>query len=154
MLVIGKVPIGSCAMSQGDWIVAGVNCGLMVGNVPAGYHAITPYFTVADADRLIAFMTGAFDGQVLIEDRSENGRVRHARVRIGDSIVMLNEAGDDYAANESQMHLFVVDVDAAFTRALQEGASALMEPNNRPHGDRMAGFRDPCANTWWIASLG
>ena len=154
MLVIGKVPIGSCAMSQGDWIVAGVNCGLMVGNVPAGYHAITPYFTVADADRLIAFMTGAFDGQVLIEDRSENGRVRHARVRIGDSIVMLNEAGDDYAANESQMHLFVVDVDAAFTRALQEGASALMEPNNRPHGDRMAGFRDPCANTWWIASPG
>lgn len=153
-MVIGKVPIGSCAMSQGDWIVAGVNCGLMVGNVPAGYHAITPYFTVADADRLIAFMTGAFDGQVLIEDRSENGRVRHARVRIGDSIVMLNEAGDDYAANESQMHLFVVDVDAAFTRALQEGASALMEPNNRPHGDRMAGFRDPCANTWWIASPG
>ena len=120
--------------------------------MPAGYHAITPYFTVADANRLIAFMMGAFDGQVLIEDRSENGRVRHARVRIEDSIVMLNEAGDDYTANESQMHLFVADVDATFTRALQQGASALMEPNNRPHGDRMAGFCDPCANSWWIAS--
>ena len=89
--------------------------------MPAGYHAITPYFTVADADRLIAFMTDAFDGDVLIEDRSDNGRVRHARVCIGDSIVMLNEAGDDYAANESQMHLFVEDVDATFTRALQQG---------------------------------
>ena len=126
----------------------------MVGNVPEGYHAITPYFTVVDADRMIAFMMGVFEGRVLVEDRSENGRVRHARVRIGDSIVMLNEAGDDYAANESQVHLYVVDVDATFKRALQEGASSLMVPNDRPHGDRMAGFRDPCANTWWIAAPG
>lgn len=126
----------------------------MGGAAPAGYHAITPYFTVADANRLIAFMEDALDGHVLIEDRSDDGRVRHARVRIGDSIVMLNEAGDDYAVNESQMHLFVEDVDATFTRALQHGASALMEPNDRAHGDRMAGIRDPCANTWWIASPG
>ena len=122
--------------------------------MPAGYHAITPYFTVTDADRLIAFMTDAFDGHVLMVDRRDNARVRHARVRIGDSIVMLNEASDGYAANESQMHLFVDDVDATFARALRHGASTLMEPNSRPHGDRMAGFRDPCANTWWIARPG
>ncbi|WP_424345502.1 VOC family protein [Ilumatobacter sp.] len=107
---------------------------------------------MADADRLIAF--NAFDGDVLVEDRNENGRVRHARVRIGDLIVMLNEANDDHAASESQVHLFVDDVDARFTRVLQEGASTLMEPNDRPHGDRTAGFRDPCANTWWIARRG
>ena len=47
----------------------------MAGNAPPGYHAITPYFTVADADRLIAFMIDALDGHVLIEDRSENDRV-------------------------------------------------------------------------------
>ena len=125
----------------------------MAENVPDGYHAITPYFTVTDADRLIAFMVGVFEGRVLSEDRLENGRVRHARLRIGDSIVMLNEAGDDYSANESQMHLYVTDVDATFRRALEEGASTLMEPCDRPHGDRMAGFRDPCANTWWIAQV-
>jgi len=124
----------------------------MAGDVPEGYHTITAYFTVTDADRLIAFMTGAFDAQVLIEDRTEKGRVRHARIRIGDSVVMLNEADDDYPANESQMHLYVVDVEATFKRALQEGAFTLMEPNDRPHGDRMAGFRDPCGNTWWIAT--
>ncbi len=126
----------------------------MMDNVPEGYHSITPYFTVADADRLIAFMLTVFDGHLVKEDRTEDGRVRHARVRIGDSIVMLNEAGGDYAANESQMHLYVRDVDATFQRALEEGASAVMEPNVRPHGDRMAGFRDPCANTWWIATPG
>lgn len=124
----------------------------MVENVPEGHHAITPYFTVADADRLIAFMVGALDGRVVTDDRSDEGRVRHARIRIGDSTVMLNEASDVYEANESQMHLYVADVDATFQRALREGASALMEPNERPHGDRMAGFRDPCANTWWIAT--
>ena len=124
----------------------------MAENVPDGYHAITPYFTVADADRLIAFMKSAFDGRVVMDDRTEDGRVRHARVRIADSIVMLNEAGDDYEANVSQMHLYVADVDATYSRALEEGASSLMEPNDRPHGDRMAGFRDPCANIWWIAA--
>ena len=134
-------------------IVDGLRCGVMVENLPEGYHAVTPYFTVPDADRLIAFMVGAFDGSVLLEDRDGSGRVKHARVRIGDSIVMLNEAGD-YAANASQIHLYVSDVDATFARALREGASTLMEPNERPHGDRMAGFRDPCANTWWIASPG
>ena len=120
--------------------------------MPSGYHAITPYFTVADANRLIAFMTEVLDGHVLMEDRCDNGRIRHARVRIGDSIVMLNEANADYTANESQLHLFVDDVDATFAQALRHGAASLMEPNVRPHGDRMAGFRDPCDNTWWIAS--
>lgn len=126
----------------------------MGGHVPVGYHTITPYFTVIDADRLIAFMTAVFDGKVLLEDRNENGRVRHARVQIGDSIVMLNEAGDGDAANESQVHLFVADVEATFARAVEHGASVLMEPNDRPHGDRMAGFGDPCANTWWVARPG
>ncbi len=124
----------------------------MVENVPDRYHSITPYFTVPDADHLIAFLISAFDGRVVKEDRTEDGRVRHARVLIGDSIVMLNEATDEYEANESQMHLYVTDVDETFSKALEQGASALMEPNVRPHGDRMAGFRDPCANIWWIAT--
>ncbi len=58
----------------------------------------------------------------------------------------------DYEANRSQLHLYVADVDAAFVAALREGATAVMEPNQRPHGDRMAGFRDPCDNLWWIAA--
>ena len=125
----------------------------MAGSIiPEGYHTITPYFTVPDADHLILFVTSAFDGQLLKEDRYENGRLRHARIRIGDSIMMLNEAGGDYSANESQMHLYVADVDAVYRKALDQGASAVMEPNDRPHGDRMAGLRDPCGNTWWIAT--
>ncbi len=124
----------------------------MTDNAAAGLHSITPYFTVDDADRLVAFLRAVFDGQVIMEDRNANNRIRHARVRIGDSVIMLNESGPDYEANRSQMHLYVRDVDAVFSTALAEGATSLMEPNQRPHGARMAGFRDPNDNIWWVAT--
>jgi len=124
----------------------------MMNDAPDGLHSITPYFTVEDAERLISFLPAALGGQVIKEDRNEDGRVQHARVRIGDSVIMINEAGSDYAANRSQMYLYVPDVDAAYRVALSEGATALMEPNLRPFGDRVAGFQDPCGNTWWIAT--
>ncbi len=126
----------------------------MTGNniAPEGYHAITPYFTVDDADRLIEFMTSAFKASVIRENRYEDQRIQHARVLIGDSIIMLNQSSDTYPVNVSQMHLYVPDADATYMAALHSGAVSLMEPNDRPHGDRMAGIKDPCGNIWWIAT--
>ena len=120
--------------------------------MPEGYQSITPYFTVADADRLINFLTAAFDASVVKDNRYDDNRVQHARLRIGNTIIMLNESTDDYPANTSQMHLYVGDADAAYELALQLGAVSLMVPNDRPHGDRMAGIKDPCGNVWWIAT--
>ncbi len=120
-------------------------------SAPEGYHTITPYFTVADADRLIAFLAAAFEASVIKESRYEDNRLQHARLRIGNSIIMLNESSDEYPINTSQMHLFVDDADQAYEAALQLGAVSLMEPNDRPHGDRMAGIKDPCGNIWWLA---
>ncbi len=125
----------------------------MKNSMPDGYHSITPYFTVRDANKLIEFLVTAFEATIVIEKRYSNDTIQHARVRIGDSIVMLNETTEVYPANVSQMHLYVEDADITFSKALQAGATALMEPNNRPHGDRMAGVKDPCGNIWWIASL-
>ena len=124
----------------------------MTNNVPDGHHTVTPYLTVDDADRLISFLIAALDGQVTMQNRHDDGRIQHARVRVGDSMIMLNESGADYQANRSQLHVYVADVDAVFATALREGATAVMEPNRRPHGDRMAGFRDPCDNLWWVAA--
>lgn len=70
--------------------------------VPDGYQSVTPYLTVADADSLIAFLVAAFDGSVIKENRYENGHIQHARVRIGTSIIMLNESSETYPANISQ----------------------------------------------------
>lgn len=120
--------------------------------MPHGYHSITPYFTVRDAAGLMEFLVAAFDATIILDKRYPNGTVQHARVRIGDSILMMNEGTKEYPVNVSQIHLFVEDADTTFSNALTAGAIALMEPNRRPHGDRMAGVRDPCGNVWWIAT--
>lgn len=117
-------------------------------------QSITPYFTVADADRLIGFLTAAFDARVIKESRYDDNRIQHARLRIGNSIIMLNESSHNYPANMSQVHLYVANTDGAYERALTLGAESLMAPNDRPHGDRMAGIMDPCGNVWWIATHG
>jgi PhnB protein len=119
---------------------------------PEDYHSVTPYFTVDDADRFIEFLTAAFSASLIKQNRYDDNRIQHARLRIGSSIIMLNESTGDYPVNTSQMHLYVEDADATFELALRSGATAVMEPNDRPHGDRMAGIIDPCGNTWWIAA--
>ena len=119
--------------------------------LPEGYHAITPYFTVSNADQFLEFLVDAFDATIIARKQCPNGRIQHARALIGDSIIMLNESNAQYPANQSQMHLYVDNVDIVFSKALSAGASSIMEPNVRPHGDRMAGVKDPLENIWWIA---
>jgi len=120
--------------------------------LPEGYHTITPYFTVSDADQLLEFLIEAFGGAIVATNRYPTGRIQHARVRVGDSVIMVNESNEEYPVNVSQMHLYVDDVEIVFSQALSAGAVSIMEPNERPHGDRMAGVKDPCGNIWWIAT--
>ena len=117
-------------------------------------ETIIPYFTVENADQLIRFLSTVFDASMVKESRYSDGTVQHVRMRIGNSLLMLNERTDAYPQNVSQMHLFVENADATYARALNNGAVSLMEPNDRPHGDRMAGIKDPCGNIWWIATKG
>ncbi|MEL7013748.1 MAG: VOC family protein [Pseudomonadota bacterium] len=121
-------------------------------NVDAPLYTITPYFTVDDADRLIDFLIAVFDATLIKENRYTDGKVQHVRLLIGNSVVMLNSSTDAYSATVSQMHIHVGDVDQTYETALKLGARSLMEPNVRPHGDRMSGIKDPCGNLWWIAS--
>ncbi|SLN39484.1 VOC family protein [Pseudooctadecabacter jejudonensis] len=113
---------------------------------------VTPYFTVEDADLFLGFIQTVFDAQMVKDDRYADGRVPHARARIGTSLIMVNTANEAYPANVSQMHLRVANVEATLARAVNAGAKVSMAPNTRPHGERMAGVTDPCGNIWWIAS--
>lgn len=122
------------------------------GDVPL--HAITPYFTVADPAALITFATEVLGAELFYEQHGDDGTLQHARLRFGDSVVMLNQAGDAYAAQVSQMHLFVPDCRAAHAAALKAGATSIMQPNLRPHGVWMAGIKDSTGNIWWLAERG
>jgi len=115
-------------------------------------RTITPYFTVHDASGFMGFLVAAFNARVILDKRYDNNTVQHARVQIGDSVIMLNESTEAYPVNVSQTHLYVANADAVFAKAIQLGANSLMEPNTRSHGDRMAGIKDPFGNIWWIAT--
>ena len=113
-----------------------------VNPIPAGHHTVTPYLTVPDAREAIDFLKRAFGAQtteVLSED--SNGNVRHAELKIGDSMVMVGQARDQWKPRPAAFYLYVADCDAWYKRAMQAGAKSLMEP-----------AEDPAGNYWWIAT--
>ena len=118
---------------------------------PDDKQRLTPYFTVKHADEFVTFVRNVFKADLFKEDRQSDGTIQHARLSIGGSVIMLNEASDDYQPNQSQLHLYVDSIEQTYALALEQGATSLMEPNLRPHGDRMAGFKDPFGNIWWVA---
>ena len=118
----------------------------------AGHEqTVTPYLTVSDADAFLGFAQQVLAAEIIKEDRYDDGTVQHARIRIGRDVVMLNESTATYPVHTAQLHVKVADVVKTYDRALGCGADDLMSPNKRPHGEMMAGFRDPFGNVWWVA---
>jgi uncharacterized glyoxalase superfamily protein PhnB len=124
----------------------------MVKPVPDGFHTVTPYLVVEDAGKLIDFLTAAFDAEVHYAHRRPDGRIAHAEVRIGDSIVMMGSAQGDTKPMRTALYLYVLDCDALYHRALVAGGTSIGEPKDQFYGDRHGGIADPCGNIWWIAS--
>jgi uncharacterized glyoxalase superfamily protein PhnB len=81
-----------------------------------------------------------------------DGSVGHAEVRIGDSVVMVGQAGDAWPAVASALHLYVTDVDATYKTAVAAGATSKDEPEDQFYGDRRANVIDPAGNQWFIAT--
>jgi len=77
-----------------------------------------------------------------------DGMIGHAEVKIGDSIMMLGEAGSECPPMPGTSYLYVNDADATYKRALQAGATSLMEPTDMFWGDRHACVKDRCGNHW------
>jgi len=120
--------------------------------IPDGYHTVTPYLIVNDADALISFVERAFGGETLLRHADEDGNVRHAEVRIGDSPVMLGQGNDEWPPRPAVLHLYVEEVDRVYRQALDAGARSLREPEDMFYGDRTSGVEDPTGNQWWITT--
>ncbi len=115
-----------------------------------GFHTVTPYLMVKEADALIAFVTQAFAATETLRTTGSAGGI-HAEVRIGDAMVMIGGAGAGEAW-PAALYLYLPDVDAVYQRALQAGAASVMEPADQPYGDRLAGVKDPFGNLWYMAT--
>jgi PhnB protein len=125
---------------------------MAVKPIPEGYHSVTPYLVVQGAAKLIEFLQKAFGAQVKERMDRPDGTVGHAEVLIGDSLVMLGEAGGQWKALNGALYLYVPDTDSTYKQALAAGASSLMAPANQFYGDRNAGVQDAWGNQWWIAT--
>lgn len=120
--------------------------------VPDGYHTVTPYFTVANAATFLAFLKQAFNAEETFNMAGPDGSIRHAEARIGDSMVMIGQAGSESKLRPNTIYLYVPNVDAAYTKAVAAGAKSIQEPTTHFYGDRSANVEDSQGNAWWIAT--
>lgn len=113
--------------------------------VPEGWHTVTPRIVVYEAKHLVEFLKQVFGA---------TGEYRHAlpsEVRIGDSVVMISDAGAR-SPMTAFLYVYVSDTDATFRRALDAGARALEAPSVMPYGDRRCMVENKWGNTWQIAT--
>lgn len=116
------------------------------------YRTVTPYLIVPDADAELAFLKAAFGATEANCHRGPDNTVMHAEIEIGDTLVMLGQAGGPWKPRPAALYLWVEDVDATYARALQAGATSESEPEDKPYAHRNAGVIDPNGVTWWIAA--
>jgi PhnB protein len=133
---------------------------MSVKAIPDNYHTLTPYLTVRDAARAIDFYKKAFGAVERGVMKGPDGKVMHAELMIGDSILMLGDEFPEYGSispeaiggSASGLHIYVENVDTAFDRAVQAGASVEMPVADMFWGDRYGKLKDPFGHKWSIAT--
>jgi PhnB protein len=128
--------------------------------IPDGFHTVTPYLTVNDAARAIDFYKRAFGAQETVRMQGPPGKIGHAELKIGDSIVMLADEMPGSGCRSPQalggstvnIFLYVKDVDSAFKQAVSVGAKADAEPVDMFWGDRYGKLTDPFGHSWSLAT--
>jgi PhnB protein len=134
---------------------------MTVKAIPPGYHSLTPHMIVRDAARAIEFYKQAFGatqrGGVMA---GPDGKVMHAELLIGDSVLMLADEFPEYGSLSPQsggsasttLHIYTEDVDAAVDRAVKAGATIEMPVTDMFWGDRYGKLADPFGHKWSIAT--
>jgi PhnB protein len=146
-----------------DGLEFSVEEDLMAGKVqaiPTGFHTLTPHLTVRDADKALEFYKNALGAEILGVARMPDGKVMHASLRIGDSILMLNEEMPEYGGLSPlslggtgvTIHIYTDNVDEAFNRAVSAGAQVKMPLMDQFWGDRYGMVADPFGHKWSLAT--
>lgn len=117
---------------------------------PPNFRNIAPYFLVEDAPKFIEFLVSGLGGTETGRYLRPDGKVMHASVAIGDSLIELGDANEQYPPRRMTIHLYVSDADATYARALEMGAVAVDPVADQHWGDRQGTVRDQFGNTWFI----
>jgi len=127
--------------------------------IPAGFGTVTPHLVVEGGDAALEFYQKAFGAKLLMRRTAPDGRILHARLRFGDSIVILSDAfpGSTMAAPSDPgscrvtVHLYSTDVDRLWSRAVQAGAKVARPLENQFWGERYGQLLDPFGHRWSLA---
>jgi PhnB protein len=131
-----------------------------VSPVPRGYRTVTPCLTVNGIDQAVAFYQAAFGAEEKVRLHGADGAVVHAELKIGNSVVFLNEEDPtlgifspaSLGASPTLVHLYVQDVDAAWSRAIAAGATEVVPLVDTYWGDRFGKLADLSGHIWSVAS--
>ena len=133
---------------------------MAVKPIPEGYHTVTPYLAVDDAAAAIGYYTKAFGAKERVRMEAPGGKIGHAELEIGDSLVMLSDAlpqsttrpPSELSGTSASIFMYVDDVDAVVKRAVDAGATIEMEVADQFWGDRFGSVQDPFGHLWSIAT--
>ncbi len=128
--------------------------------IPEGYHTATPYLIIKGAATALEFYKTAFGATEMLRMPKPDGRIGHAEIKIGDSIIMLADehpeigarSPESYGGSPVTIMLYVEDVDAVFNRAVAAGAKVERPVANQFYGDRTGGIIDPFGHKWYLAT--
>lgn len=129
--------------------------------IPEGFSTVTPYLVVKGAAKAIEFYKKAFGAEELSRSCAQGtDQVMNAQLRIGDSMIMLNDEFPDFGnlgpseerPSSVTIHLYVEDVDVVFERAVKAGAEVTMPVSDVFWGDRYGSLKDPFGHKWSIGT--
>lgn len=133
---------------------------MSVKPIPDGYHSVTPYLIISSASRAMEFYQQAFGATELMRMAGPGGRIMHAEIRIGNSVVML---ADEHPKMEAfspatlkgtpvSLLIYVEDVDLQFDMAVKAGATIKRPLQDQFYGDRSGTVVDPFGHVWTLAT--
>jgi PhnB protein len=128
--------------------------------IPDGYHSITPYLIVDDGGRAIEFYKKAFNATEMMRMPGPGGKVMHAEIKIGDSVVMLADEAPEmdarsakhYGGSPVTLMVYVEDVDKLFPQAVAAGAKEVRPIADQFYGDRSGTVKDPFGHSWHLST--
>lgn len=132
----------------------------MVKPIPDGFHSATPSLVVGDSKKAIEFYKNAFGAKEIYQFPGPNGKIMHAMIQIGDSIIMMSDEFPDMGARSPKsiggtpitIHLYVEDADKTYNQAINAGANVVMPIMDAFWGDRYGLVADPDGHSWAIAT--
>jgi PhnB protein len=132
---------------------------MAVKPIPEGYNSITPYLIIKGASAAIDFYKKVFGATEIMRMPGPDGKVMHAELRIGNSVIMLaDEQQSNYRSPQTfggspvSLMLYVPDVDKTFQQAVANGATESRPVKDQFYGDRSGNLVDPFGHIWTIAT--